>query len=299
MSSKVKLPYCSHYISGDQFKLNWLKALTSNDDVAAKHLDWHVHDELEIIFPLRGHYRYEFKKKVISVDNTSFIIIPGGMPHRLEEAIDPPGGRLHFYLKDPAKLHPTRGSFTKPEYEQIYRTLSERSLCPVSASPLLTTLISSLGKFITKSPHPDQPQDRFLCCMALCLCANSETTPPEKSPSQTVAEAVSWLKQNYSTAVHLDELIDHIGYSRARFFALFKQHTNMTPSEYLRNIRIDKAKEMLIQTDFSAKHIGKVCGLGDPAHFSRLFCKLTGYTPLAYRHNKDTPRIKTLSPHGR
>ena len=75
----------------------------------------------------------------------------------------------------------------------------------------------------------------------------------------------------------------YFGYSRARFFALFKQQTKMTPSEYLRNFRIEKAKELLVRTDLPAVQIGRACGLGDPAHFSRLFSRMTGYTPLAYR----------------
>ena len=86
------------------------------------------------------------------------------------------------------------------------------------------------------------------------------------------------MKRNYQFVRYY-----YFGYSRARFFALFKQQTKMTPSEYLRNFRIGKAKEMLVRTDLPAAHIGRACGLGDPAHFSRLFSRMTGYTPLAYR----------------
>lgn len=84
----------------------------------------------------------------------------------------------------------------------------------------------------------------------------------------------------------MDRLIDHIGYSRPMFFDLFKRQTNMTPGEFLRNYRIKKAKEMLLRTDMPALDVGKACGLGAPAHFSRLFKKMTGLTPLAYRQRK-------------
>ena len=288
MEQTVKLPYCSRYFPGDQIKLGWLKAITSNDRVSARHLNWHNHDELELIFPLRGHYRYEFKgRRGVIVDNESFIVIPRATPHRMAEAIDPPGGRLHLYLRNPSGHITPDGTFTRQEYARLYQTLSQRTLKCIPSSPLLKTTVATLGKIIAQSPLPlsddDTLQARLLCGLALCTSATGKTPATNKSPSRIFAEAVSWLEHNHSTHIHMDRLVERIGYSRARFFALFKQQTKMTPSEYLRNFRLEKAKEMLVRSDLPAAHIGRACGLGAPAHFSRLFSRLTGYTPLAYR----------------
>ena len=288
MEPTVKLPYCSRYFPGDQMKLGWLKAITSNDCISARHLNWHDHNELELIFPLRGHYRYESRgHRSIMVDNEGFLIIPRATPHRMAEAIDPPGGRLHLYLRSPSSRIPPDGTFTTQEYARHYLALSQRTLKSIPSTPLLKTAVSALGKIIAQSPIPlsddDAMQVRFLCSLVLCTSSTGKAPITNRSPSRIFAEAVSWLERNHSTCVHMDQLVARIGYSRARFFALFKQQTKMTPSEYLRNFRIGKAKEMLVRTDLPAAHIGRVCGLGDPAHFSRLFSRMTGYTPLAYR----------------
>lgn len=288
MEQTVKLPYCTRYFPGKQMKLSWLKAITSNDRLSARHLNWHDHNELELIFPLRGHYRYEFRgRRSVIIDNESFIVIPKATSHRMAEAIDPPGGRLHLYLRNPSGRMAPDGTFTAQEYARLYQTLSQRALKNIPSSPLLKTTISALGKIITQSPIPlsddDVLQARLLCGLALCTSATGKVSATSRSPSRIFAEAISWLEHNYSTCVHMDRLVERIGYSRARFFALFKQQTRMTPSEYLRNFRIEKAKELLVRTDRPAAHIGKACGLGDPAHFSRLFSRMTGYTPLAYR----------------
>ena len=291
MSQKVKLPYCSRYIPGDQLKLGWLKAVTANDYTSARHLNWHAHDETEIIFPLRGHYRYEFKKRhPVLVDNDSFIVIPGGTLHRLDEAIDPPGVRLHLYLRKSTGSSGPCSSFTAQEYTQIRQLLSCRTLKRIPTSSSLKAAVTPLGKIINQSQLPlsrlEELQARFLCSQVLCTCALTRANAKSKPPSQTFAEAQSWLERNYSSTVHMDRLVEHIGYSRAQFFTLFKQQAKMTPSEYLRNYRLEKAKEMLLSTDLPAVQIGKACGLGDPAHFSRLFSKMTGHTPLAYRQQK-------------
>lgn len=291
MEHAVKLPYCSRYFSGSQIMLGWLKAVTSNDYLSARRLNWHDHDELELIFPLRGHYTYEFKRRrKVAVDNNSFIVIPKATLHRLNETIDPPGGRLHLYLKAPSETPAATASFTAREYAQLYRSLADRALRRLPASSSLKASVLSLGKIITKGQVPlsdsDAMQARFLCCLTLCHSAAARKPANANSPSKTFAEAANWLKRNYAAGVHMDQLIEHIGYSRARFFDLFKRQTNMTPSEYLRNYRLEKAKGMLLTTDLPASRIGKACGLGDPAHFSRLFRKMTGYTPHAYRASR-------------
>ena len=288
MEQTVKLPYCTRYFPGKQMKLSWLKAITLNDRLSARHLNWHDHNELELIFPLRGHYRYEFRgRRSVIIDNESFIVIPKATSHRMAEAIDPPGGRLHLYLRNPSGRMAPDGTFSAQDYARLYQTLSRRTPKSIPSSPLLKTTISALGKIITQSPIPlsddDVLQARLLCGLALCTSATGKVSATSRSPSRIFAEAISWLEHNYSTCVHMDRLVERIGYSRARFFALFKQQTRMTPSEYLRNFRIEKAKELLVRTDRPAAHIGKACGLGDPAHFSRLFSRMTGYTPLAYR----------------
>lgn len=288
MEQKVRIPYCSHYFPGDQMNLGWLKAVTSNDRCTARHLNWHEHDELEITFPIRGHYRYETRgRRTVTVDSESFLVLPKGTSHRLAEAIDPPGGRLHFYLRNPSARLIPGGALTAQEYARIYRVLSKLALKPIPAPPLLKTAIASLGKIIAKGdlplPDGDGTLARLLCSLALCTAATAKASAAARSPSRIFAEAVSWLEHNYATSVHMDRLVERIGYSRARFFDLFRRQTKMTPSEYLRNYRLEKAKEMLIRTDLPVARVGEACGLGDPAHFSRLFSRLTGYTPLAYR----------------
>ena len=293
MDKTVKLPYVSRYFSGDLLNLKWLKAVTVNDNRSARLLEWHDHDETELIFPLKGHYLYEFKGHgPVSLGSESFIVVPGGVMHRLDEAIDPPGARIHIYLKDPSRRS-CAGTFSAAEYASIYRTLSLRPLSRLRAPPRLKASLTQLGRIII--PDDEHLSDdakmraRFLCCLALCECVSGGSGAVVRSDSRIFDEAVKWLERNYSSRVHMDRLIDHIGYSRPMFFDLFKRQTNMTPGEFLRNYRLKKAKEMLSHTDMPALCVGKVCGLGAPAHFSRLFKKMTGLTPLAYRQRKSHP----------
>ena len=92
--------------------------------------------------------------------------------------------------------------------------------------------------------------------------------------------------RNIDSGVNLDDLVSFIGYSRVRLFSLFKEHLGQTPGEYLRGMRIEKAKGLLAESSQTISEIAKVCGLGDPAHFCRLFKKMTGLTPMRWREIK-------------
>ena len=291
MSEVIKLPYVSRYFSGEHLNLGWLKAVTVNNNVSARRLEWHDHEELELIFPLKGHYRYEFQdRRTVSLGNENFIAIPGGVMHRLNEAIDPPGARIHIYLKNPAERSATNGTFTAAEYSRLYQALSRHPLTRRRVSPQMKAALLPLSRIVIPSapelPETARMQVRFLCCLLLCSSASGGICTGDKTDNNILDEAVKWLEGNYSSCVSMDRLIEHIGYSRPRFFALFKRRTNMTPCEYLRSYRIEKAKEMLLHTKLSATEVGKACGLSEATQFSRLFKKMTGLTPLAYRQQK-------------
>ncbi|WP_144510725.1 bifunctional transcriptional activator/DNA repair enzyme AdaA [Bacillus sp. FJAT-22090] len=67
----------------------------------------------------------------------------------------------------------------------------------------------------------------------------------------------------------------------------FKKVLEISPVEYLQQIRIEKAKELLIKTDKSLEEIGSAIGMHNIPYFITLFKKKTGHTPSKYRKKED------------
>ncbi len=99
------------------------------------------------------------------------------------------------------------------------------------------------------------------------------------------------MKKSFDTAYYepfsLDELARKYQISKYRLCREFSQYFEETPLQYLNQIRIEKAKELLLSTDDKIGVIGQRVGIDNTNHFIRLFKEKTGVTPLYFR--KATP----------
>lgn len=93
----------------------------------------------------------------------------------------------------------------------------------------------------------------------------------------------TFLKENYSNEIDFCILAENIGYSYDRFRHIFKEEMDLSPAQYLMNIRIAKAKEFLENTDYPIKNIARLCGFNNHTKFTEIFREKTSFTPTHYR----------------
>ena len=83
--------------------------------------------------------------------------------------------------------------------------------------------------------------------------------------------------------MRIQDIADYLHLNSHYVTAIFKQKYNKTPKHYLTEIRIEKAKTYLIDTDYSLQIIANAVGLENPFSFSRLFKSMTGFSPSKYK----------------
>lgn len=108
--------------------------------------------------------------------------------------------------------------------------------------------------------------------------------------SQTATDAdiicdrtIHFLKENIENRISLQNIIDYTGYSQSHLSALFKKHTGMSPLAYFNRLKIERACQLLKDTDLKVNQICLKLGIDDQYYFSRLFSKAMGISPTAYR----------------
>ena len=97
------------------------------------------------------------------------------------------------------------------------------------------------------------------------------------------APSIRYISEHYDLPITVNQLAEIENYNVTYYNDWFKQQTGCSPSLYLRNIRIDRAKELLVDTSFSVMEIAVMVGYSSNATFTRAFHSITGMTPKAYR----------------
>ncbi|MDF2725839.1 MAG: AraC family transcriptional regulator [Paenibacillus sp.] len=99
---------------------------------------------------------------------------------------------------------------------------------------------------------------------------------------EKLRQTVQYMGQYYTEPVTLMELAKMSGYSYDHFRHLFKAHTGMTPMNYITHLRIEKAKDMLLERTHNITQISLECGYSSLSYFSSMFKKKTGLNPREY-----------------
>jgi len=137
-----------------------------------------------------------------------------------------------------------------------------------------------------------------LICAVLVEAMRQMLVPPSE-PKEFVAAAIAFLKRHLAEPVSMEELVRHVGFSRARMFDLFKAQTGLTPNDYLQRLRVEKAQEQLRHTDRSVTEIALATGFSSGQYFSTVFARYTGVSPTDFRNGAKPIGPSISGPQGR
>ncbi len=99
-----------------------------------------------------------------------------------------------------------------------------------------------------------------------------------------IQQAIRFINGNYRTDIRLDATAREAGMSPAHFSRIFRKVMGSSYQEYINNRRITEAKSLLRNSPQSVTEIAVSLGFADVTGFGRIFKKLTGHTPSAYRN---------------
>jgi len=100
---------------------------------------------------------------------------------------------------------------------------------------------------------------------------------------ELIIKVQDWIEENYNKSFSISELAIKFSYSERNLKRKFKLATNISPIQYLQNVRIEKAKKLLIATDRSVTDIAYTVGYENCSFFIRLFKRTVGVTPKQWR----------------
>ena len=113
---------------------------------------------------------------------------------------------------------------------------------------------------------------------------------------ENLIEAAALMEANIEEPLSLDEIAALVGVSRRQIERLFKRYVGQVPTKYYLDMRLRRARELLLQTAMSIMQVAVACGFQSPPHFSKCYRMLFGYTPSAERSSSRTGMLGGGSP---
>lgn len=100
---------------------------------------------------------------------------------------------------------------------------------------------------------------------------------------ENIKKSIEFLRESYNDNFSLNDIARYANLSPYHFIRVFKSETGKTPYEYLLDIKIEKAQQLLRLKEHTVTEVGMLCGFSNPSHFAVVFKKKTGISPSDYR----------------
>ncbi|HEV2778334.1 MAG TPA: substrate-binding domain-containing protein [Actinophytocola sp.] len=161
------------------------------------------------------------------------------------------------------------------------------------SAPDLPAIVLSGGSITADDVHRAEPHGRAVL-LGKGILSEAELVelfgrllapggPPSARSGLLVKHALAYLHQHYHHQITRRQVANAAGMSEDYLSRLFHRELGLSPWDYLNRLRIQQAKERLRDSDDSIQMVARRVGFHDRAYFSRIFRKLTGMPPQAFR----------------
>lgn len=113
-----------------------------------------------------------------------------------------------------------------------------------------------------------------------------KTSTTEEKRLEYVEETLKYIELHYTESMTIQHIASHLNIDRSYLHRLFKNKTGKSVTEYIVHFRIQKACQLLINTQYPISVIAQSVGYEDPLYFSRIFKEKMQQTPSLYRKEK-------------
>ena len=139
-------------------------------------------------------------------------------------------------------------------------------------------------RFVQKSDQCGSAQELFRHLSGiLCESVDAILQDRRQAEKKPVRAAKQYIQQHYMQPISLEEVADFVGFNASYFSTLFKKESGKNFLEYLSEVRMNRAKELLRQTNLTVANICSQVGYNDLKHFTQSFKKATGLKPNEFR----------------
>lgn len=250
----------------------------------------HTHKNLEINFVIKGNCAMQFPGQKVYFKKSDCMIIYPNVEHYFTVADRPTSlVQLEFKMDIFPELVPCPGMEKSLIFLYNILTNSQQYLKIIN-NQQINQLIDQTVRELNLKRNNYQTMIRLLYAQLFILISRhiKETlkmTYPSGSP--VIKEAIDFMNNHFTDNITISRVAEHCKVSERYVRAVFKKATTLSPIEYLNQLKINKARELLFDKNLSVKDIAYMGGFSNPQYFTRRFKASCGLSPSGFRKLND------------
>jgi AraC-like DNA-binding protein/mannose-6-phosphate isomerase-like protein (cupin superfamily) len=245
-----------------------LRAILNHFGRVAPQVDWqmsrHIHHEFnELIVVMSGGLEVTIQGECICAQRGDILTYPRGVWHTEKAVSGEPLETLFvaWQWRDPA---------------------SQAVLWPLHATDR-TGRVQGLVRWLHELSPPTRPVEEHMVGVLLDAVLFEVAQLGQSREQKMVARVKAYVQNHMADPMTLQDLADQAGLSKYHFSREFGKATGVTPMAFLRQVRVEAARSLLLSTSWTLKAIAAQVGFRDEFQLSRIFRRVTGTAPSSLR----------------
>lgn len=249
----------------------------------------HLHPVYEIYYLLNGTRKIFLDDSIYILEKGDMVFIPMNTIHKTSYVNDKTHERIVINFNDKA-VPDIKSPNCRISFKNIFRAEPVIHISNIHRDYIEGLLNRMLSEHEQSDGYSDINIKNCLQELIIFLIRykrhkDSEYIHSIGMTDAIMQEAARYIRSNYSQDLSLEEVAAHVSISPSYFSKKFKHSTGFGYKEYLVNVRIQEASDMLLETNASVNEIALKCGFNDSDYFGSAFKRIKGVSPLKYRKN--------------
>ncbi|MFS0726260.1 helix-turn-helix domain-containing protein [Paenibacillus sp. 1P07SE] len=224
-----------------------------------------------LLFVTSGSIRYQFGEDTRLLQKNDWVFIPIGT-HRSATACPPHYHRMvsaHFQWKEASE----------PPFPLLLQQQEVKQLRPQNTEYVKQRFAALSELWSSRLPYYELQGQAIVLELLALMSRELDQSRHHPDKLHMVQHMQTYIETHYRERITLQQVADIIDRSPNYACHLFKQITGLGPIDYANQTRLNRARELLHQTDLTVAEVAHACGFTDPYYFSKLYKRVYGASP--------------------
>ena len=261
------------------------------EDLKTYSVAWHWHEEFEFILAEKGTLTVDVNKMQLPLQAGQGVFINSGVLHAVEQA------EKEEMLLRSGVFHPRLvGGMDTIFWQKLIRPLLQPGAPAFflldGTAPWQQQVLADLRDAwndVAQEKDDYENRTRYHLSAALrllstrCAVGQTKVSQQEQIASERMKQMLRFVEEHYAEELTVERIAACVALSESACLRSFRQLLGITPIQYVKQFRVEKAAELLRSTRLRTGEIGTECGFSDGSYFIKTFRELKHCTPKEYR----------------